>query len=235
MKRRTTQKNYKRKTKESEKKTENEKKKRSYGDKRKRSNLWLEESWFYPGSNENRVSYMRQYAKCRIWYHEECEGCFRDKNNELSVDQLMKHCVLSYNNSIHSVTKFTSLEIIKGHINNPDPFDMNDHLTLSYYVQNHNQISNQIYQKIRERNAKEKEDRIEKLNEKTSNPPDYTNQKIAYIGTKFRDKKLPKFKRTEIIRDNDILLETNKGTYQTYSTETKETIFISECFTGSAK
>ncbi|KAK9872918.1 hypothetical protein WA026_020270 [Henosepilachna vigintioctopunctata] len=81
MKRKTTQKNYKRKTKESEKKTENEKKKRSYGNKRKRSNLWLEESWFCPGSNENCESYMRQCAKCRKWYHEECEGL--TKNDEV--------------------------------------------------------------------------------------------------------------------------------------------------------
>lgn len=63
----------KRKPKES-KKTKNEKKKRSKGDKRKRSNLSVEESWFCPACNENRVSDMRQCVKCRIWYHEECLG-----------------------------------------------------------------------------------------------------------------------------------------------------------------
>lgn len=54
---------------------------------------------------------------------------------------------------------------------------------------------------------------IEKINQNRSEPPDYSNQETVYIQTKQRDKKLPKFKKAEIIKEKGILLETDKGTY----------------------
>ncbi|ENN83544.1 hypothetical protein YQE_000100, partial [Dendroctonus ponderosae] len=40
----------------------------------------------------------------------------------------MRRALLGYNNSIHSATKFTPFEIIKGHINDTNPFDLSDHV-----------------------------------------------------------------------------------------------------------
>lgn len=139
--------------------------------------------------------------------------CLREENKHFTPDQLMKYSILSYNNSIHSVTKLTPFEIIKGHLDNPDPFDLNDHLILSTYVQDHKQLTKKLYQEIHDKNKQTKEKIIEKRNENRSDPPEYTNQKSVYIKTKLRDKKLPKFKKCNLISDDNIKLKTKSGTY----------------------
>lgn len=139
--------------------------------------------------------------------------CLREDNKELTPTQIMKHSILSYNNSIHSVTKLTPFEIIKGHIDNPDPFDLNDELILSHYVQNHKETSKKLYEYVKQQNKNVKDKIISKLNENRSDPQNYSEQSVAYIKNKFRDKKLPKYKRAEIIDEDGIHLITNKGTY----------------------
>jgi RNase H-like domain found in reverse transcriptase/Reverse transcriptase (RNA-dependent DNA polymerase)/Integrase zinc binding domain len=164
---------------------------------------------FITSKNSNSNSPVERFHSTLIEHFR----CLRATSADLTADQLMKYAILTYNNSIHSVTKYTPFEIVKGHINNTDPFDLNDHHVLSHYVQNHKEASTQLYNKIRERNAEIKEKNINKVNENRSDPLDYSNQNIAYVRTKLRDKKLPKFKKTEIVNDKGILLETNKGTY----------------------
>ena len=131
----------------------------------------------------------------------------REENKDITVDQLIKHSVLSYNNSIHSVTKFTPFEVIKGHIDNPDPFDLNDRLVISDYVQTHKQLCKKLYADVRQRNADVKERTITRKNETRSEPLDYTNQDTVYIKTKHRDKKLPKFKKLNLINQSEITLK----------------------------
>lgn len=99
---------------------------------------------------------------------------------------------LSYNNSVHSVTKFTPFEIIKGRIDNPDPFDLKDSLVVSHYVQEHKEINKKLYKQIQDRNEVVKRAIIER-NQNREEQPIYSEQKTAYVKTKLRDKKLPEF------------------------------------------
>lgn len=44
--------------------------------------------------------------------------------------------------------------------------------------------------------------------------PNYAKQTIAYISTKFKDKKLPKFKEATIIDETEKRIKTDGRTYQ---------------------
>lgn len=74
-------------------------------------------------------------------------------------------------------------------------------------------LVNNCTKKLENVTKKTKEKIINKLNTKRSDPPDYSKQKIVYVKTKSRDKKLPKFKATKLIKNKNVLIKTNKGTY----------------------
>lgn len=139
--------------------------------------------------------------------------CLKEENKELSTDQLIKRAVLGYNNSIHTVTKFTPFEIITGHIKSINPFDLNDNAVISSYVQSHKENSNKLYEKIKQRNEEAKCEIITKRNEKRYEPPDFESQDHAYIKTKTRGKHLPKFKKIQLTGQTDIKLQTQNHDY----------------------
>lgn len=68
--------------------------------------------------------------------------CLREGNKTFTPELLIKHAIFDYN-SVYSVTKFISLEIVKGHINNPGAFDLNDHLVIPHYMQDHKKSVNE--------------------------------------------------------------------------------------------
>ena len=139
--------------------------------------------------------------------------CLKNELNNFTPDQLIKRSVLGYNNSIHSVTKYTPFEVIKGHINSTDPFDINDHVIVSNYVHNHKENAKELYRKIQEKNAQTKEKIISKINENRSDPENYANENTAYVKTKSRSKDQPKFKKVDIIDQTENKIKTEKGTY----------------------
>lgn len=83
--------------------------------------------------------------------------------------------------------------------------------------------SKKLYDKIHEINNNKKESIINKLNDDRQDPPKFLNTETAYIKTKNRSKDLPKFKKTTIIKESDIKLETNKGTYHKSCTRKPKT------------
>lgn len=138
--------------------------------------------------------------------------CLKESNTQFTPDQLIKRAILGYNNSIHSVTKHTPFEIIKGHIDSIDPFDLNDQLIVSNYVSKHKENVKELYHNIQRVNAETKEKIITKRNDKRSEPQKY-NTGTAYVKTKARSKDQPRYKKTEIKDETDIKLITDKGTY----------------------
>lgn len=139
--------------------------------------------------------------------------CLKSDHPNLSPSQLIKRSILGYNNSIHSVTKHTPFEIIKGHINNTDPFDLNDEIIVSNYIQKHKEQAEDLYRNIQSINARTKELIITKRNEKRQDPPEFLKSDVVYIKTKARGKDQPKFKKATIEKEDQIKLITNKGTY----------------------
>lgn len=60
----------------------------------------------------------------------------QDKNTSIKLQ--MQYAIIAYNNSIHSSTGYTNLELILGHTNSRDPYDLflNDRFYKDY-VTNH--------------------------------------------------------------------------------------------------
>lgn len=56
----------------------------------------------------------------------------RGRNKDLKSNQLMNFSIFSYDNSIHSLTKYTTFEVIKGHL---DIQELHNNLILLCYVQ----------------------------------------------------------------------------------------------------
>lgn len=139
--------------------------------------------------------------------------CIKEDKKTLSTDQVIKYALLCYNNSIHSVTKYTPFEIIKGHINNTDPFDLTETRIISNYVQHHKDITKDLYANIHRKNSETKQNQIDKINKKRIDPPDFNNQQVAYIRTKARLKQAPKYRQFNVVKDNGKYLKTSHGLY----------------------
>ena len=72
----------------------------------------------------------------------------KNKNDILNQ---MPYAILGYNNSIHSVTKQKPIDVINGHLNSKDPFnlDLNEKL-LNNYIHEHRELTKEIYKKLNE-------------------------------------------------------------------------------------
>lgn len=70
-------------------------------------------------------------------------------NPNLTTNELMAYAVIGYNNSIHSVTNKKPIEIINGHIENRDPFDINvEDVYLQNYIIRHKDVTKELYASI---------------------------------------------------------------------------------------
>lgn len=64
-------------------------------------------------------------------------GCLKIAKPQDNINNLMTYALIGYNNAIHSSTGFTPFEIVNGHINPNNPFDLTDTQILSSYMQKH--------------------------------------------------------------------------------------------------
>ncbi|ERL91686.1 hypothetical protein D910_09013 [Dendroctonus ponderosae] len=86
--------------------------------------LYKIELHFGTSKNSNSNSPVERFHSTLIEHYR----CIKQENKQLTPEQIIRRALLGYNNSIHSVTKFTPFEIIKGHINGTNPFDLSDHV-----------------------------------------------------------------------------------------------------------
>lgn len=76
----------------------------------------------------------------------------QENHKQSPITELMLFAVLAYNNSIHSATDKKPIEIINGHLDNRDPFDLFlEKQCLQNYIQKHKEITTNLYEKINER------------------------------------------------------------------------------------
>lgn len=139
--------------------------------------------------------------------------CLRVKKPKEPVNDLMRISIIAYNNTIHTSTDYTPFEIINGHINSNDPFDLTDSKIISNYIQNHKENTKILYNKIKIKNQSNKEKLINKLNISRNDPKTYEPGDNAYIATKQRNKANPRFSSSKIINDQNKKLITERGTY----------------------
>lgn len=137
--------------------------------------------------------------------------CLRKENPQKNIETLIKFAVISYNNSVHSVTQQTPFNILLGHTN-VIPFDLSEKCITSEYVQNHKSLADKIYEKIRHSIDKNKDKVISKENETRSEPETVQTDQDVYIKTnQGRAKTRPKFIKARAVKDKDITLQTKKG------------------------
>lgn len=76
----------------------------------------------------------------------------QEDHKQSPITELMLFAVLAYNNSIHSATDQKPIEIINGHLDNRDPFDLLlEQQCLQNYIHKHKEITTNLYAKINER------------------------------------------------------------------------------------
>lgn len=89
------------------------------------------------------------------------------------IDIKVNYTLLAYNNTTHSATKLKPVEIVNGHLNTNSPLDLElSKQILNNYITKHRDKIELLYGKVNERNQKQKEKVILKLNEKSIDFPD---------------------------------------------------------------
>ena len=136
------------------------------------------------------------------------------------ISQKIVYAILAYNHSIHSTTKLKPIDIIKGHITNENPFNVNiEETLLNDYINDHKQKTKILYAKINENLMREKESRIKKINENRDSPDLFAPQQQVHIKKHIRQKTANKFLTPCKIK------ETNPHN-KTISTETKQKVHM---------
>lgn len=125
----------------------------------------------------------------------------------------MTYAIISYNNFIHSVTGFTPFQIIiKGHINNDNPFELTDEKIVSNYVQKHKEWVKCLYDLVKTKIETNKKN-IKRLNQNRDDPSTFSEKEKPYVNNKERNKAKSKFSESKIISETEQKLVTNQGTY----------------------
>lgn len=123
---------------------------------------------------------------------------------ELSTNELMLYSVLGYNNSIHSGTNKKPIEIINGHIDTRDPFDINlETSCLQNYVQKHKEITKILYSKLNEQLQQKHTSTMIKHNENREKPLEYVENTVTYSKNPLavRNKTQPRYITRKVSKD----------------------------------
>lgn len=134
------------------------------------------------------------------------------KNKNMTITELFDEATLAYNNSIHSSTRLTPFELHRGHIvtktvtqdliDQPEDF-------LKIIRAKYKDLSETIAQK----NAKQKENIINKLNKDRQDPKTFEPNDIIYEKQLTRNKLMPKYIKHTVVQDRgDHTVLTNKRT-----------------------
>jgi transposase InsO family protein len=141
------------------------------------------------------------------------------QNYRESIINLMKYAIIAYNNTIHSVTEFTPLEILFGHARNRDPHDaFYNKLFYQEYVNNHKNMMKRIYDQINARISLDKR----KTYEKRLPPPERIKSfqvgNIIYEKNEGRNKTEIRYKGPYVIKkinpDNTAEIDTGQPVYR---------------------
>lgn len=104
----------------------------------------------------------------------------------------MPYCILAYNNSIHSNLKLTPYEILFGHTDGLNPFELCNDRFYNIYTNDHKEKMHILYDGLRDRQLQTKQLRNQKINDKRKSINFQIGQTV-FIKSNERNKKLPKF------------------------------------------
>lgn len=131
------------------------------------------------------------------------------------MNQKIIYAILAYNNSIHTTTKLKPIDVINGHINNDNPFDVDiDKALINNYIEDHKERTKLMYSHINQNLAEHKDNLIAKLNKNRDDPKIFIPENKTYIKKFIRQKTANKFSQpTSIEHVNEIskTISTNTG------------------------
>lgn len=131
---------------------------------------------------------------------------------EKNIKTLVKYALIGYNNTIHSITKFTPFQVAKGNQNLTDPFDLSDEQIVSEYLEKHVHNIKTLNKIVNENNQKGKRN-LEKINTDRKDPKPYDIERPVYLENNQRNKILPKFKNITSTEDDDYKIKTSRHAY----------------------
>lgn len=126
---------------------------------------------------------------------------------ELSTEELMLYAILGYNNSIHSVTKQKPIDVINGHTNSRDPFDIDvENVCLQSYVDRHKDVTKELYSALNKRLQENQTRTMKAINTDREPPLQYTENTAFYSKNPLavRHKTKPRYIKRNVKQNLDI-------------------------------
>lgn len=122
------------------------------------------------------------------------------KNDPISTK--VKYAIIAYNNTTHSATKLKPMDVINGHFEPNDPFEMDiEKMLCTSYVSEHKSKLKHVYQNIAQRLQENKEKVISKLNKNREETPKIP-EKVFVQNKQKQSKTKDKYKPENIIGIN---------------------------------
>ena len=148
------------------------------------------------------------------------QDTFKNENIITKVN----YAILAYNNTRHSVTKFTPFEIINGHleINNPTNIDI-EHQLINQYNQSHHDKIKLLYEQVHENIQSNKNKIIGERNKNREELPDIPSEIIVKNKQKCNKTK-NKFKKEKL---KEINTQLKTGKLETQTPQKTENIHLS--------
>lgn len=136
------------------------------------------------------------------------------ESNKIPLCDVIPYAILGYNNSIHSVTKMKPLEIITGHLEVNDPFNvkLNKDFMTDYILQ-HKKKLNLMYEQIHEQMVTNKQKIIEKRNLTKEKPPDIDITNPIFVKKSQRNKTAPRYKKDIALGQSKNKIYTHKSKF----------------------
>jgi hypothetical protein len=139
-------------------------------------------------------------------------------STEKNKNTTLYESILTYNNSIHSVTKLTPIELMQGHIGQKNTLDTvgNNIIPFTDYLENHKNNFNNIRRIVQQRNLKYKEGIIKNHNRRVREPINYDIGQEIYYRDNRRQKDAQLYQR-DIVTENlrHVVRGTNKKIHKT--------------------
>lgn len=140
---------------------------------------------------------------------------YRLFENKVPEHKKMQYCILAYNNTIHSNLKMTPNEIVFGHTENRNPFDLEfDQTFLTDYVNAHKTKMKNVYRNLSDIQQQTKINRNLRINNKNSNHK-FKVGDLAYLKSDNRNKSKPRstgpYKVQEVLEHDTYILINDKN------------------------
>lgn len=126
--------------------------------------------------------------------------CIKTEQPNAPIDYLISLAVIAYNHTIHTTTKESPINIIRGD-SRPDAFDINEQIITSDYIEKHRNIMKSMYNQIKQNIETKKDKTISKLNESRREPDIFEADENVYIKNSNRNKLAPRYTKELTSKD----------------------------------